>query len=49
VDPTAIEEPTEPTAIPMVSAETGENEPKRSTTPNNNVVIQNVLVTTRFA
>jgi hypothetical protein len=36
-------------AIPIVSAETGENEPKKSTTPNNSVVNQNVLTTTRFA
>ena len=36
-------------AIPIVFAETGDNEPKRSTTPSNSVVNQNALATIRFA
>ena len=46
---TAVADPTEPTAIPMVSAEAGETAPSRSTTPISNVVIRIARVITDFA
>jgi hypothetical protein len=39
----------EPRAIPMEADETGESEPKSSTTPNNSIVNRNALAITRFA
>jgi hypothetical protein len=46
---TALADPTEPTAIPIVSAEAGESAPSRSTTPTSNVVIRIARAATDFA
>jgi hypothetical protein len=45
---TAVADPTEPTAIPMESAEAGETDPRSSTTPISNVAIRIARATTNF-